>query len=106
MSGGIGRRSSGVGKVLFPRLAAYVRRNRWERRLSFGEHEREDLGYRVRREGFLLLYNRSLLPDPRDMFESWNCCWETFWLSVLFNFNIFGGKGSYSHCCIFFLYHL
>ncbi len=46
---------------------------------SSGEHEREDLGDRVRREGFLLL----LLPDPRDMLESWDCCWETFWLSVL-----------------------
>ena len=64
-AGGVGRRSSGVGKGLFEKLAAaYVRRARWEGWLSLGEHEREDLGDCVLREGFLLLYNKPLFPDP------------------------------------------
>jgi hypothetical protein len=79
---GVGRRFSDVGKGLFEKLAVYVRHGRWEGQLSFGEYELEDLGDRILRERFLLLYNRSLLPDPRDMLESWDCCWETFWLSV------------------------
>ena len=74
-SGGRGssRRSSGVGKGLFEKLAAYVRRARWEGWLSLGEHEREDLGDRVLREGFLLLYNKPLSPDLKDMLKSWDC---------------------------------
>jgi hypothetical protein len=71
-----------VCESLLKRLSAYVRRNRWEGLLSVGEHEREDLGDRVRREGFLLLYNRSLLPDPRVVLVSWGCCRETLRLSV------------------------
>jgi hypothetical protein len=68
-AGGVGCRFSGVGKGLFEKFAAYVRRARWEGWLSLGEHEREDLGVRSLREGFLFLYNRSLLPDPKDMLE-------------------------------------
>ena len=72
-AGGVGRRFSGVGKGLFEKLAAYVRRARWEGWLSLGEHEREDLGDRVLREGFLLLYNKPWFSDLKDMLKSWDC---------------------------------
>jgi hypothetical protein len=72
VAGGVGCRSSGVGKGLFEKLAAYVRRSSWEGWLSLGEHEREDLGDRILRERFLLLYNKLLFPDPKDMLESWD----------------------------------
>ncbi len=55
--------------ALLETFDAYVRRARWEGWLSFREHEREDLGDRVLREGFQLLYNRTLHPDPKT-------CWK------------------------------
>ena len=69
-AGGLGRRFSGVGKGLFEKLAAYVRRARWEGWLSLGEHEREDLGDRVLREGFLLLYNKHMRTTKEDISRS------------------------------------
>ncbi len=83
-SGDGGRRSSilGCGKRSVRKASCVCQTRSLGRTAIIGEHEREDLGDRVRREGFLLLYNRSLLPDLRDMLKSWDCCWETFCLSV------------------------